>query len=162
LIGGFAEPAIKRAARIADGYLGAYNAQLGIYTRELEALGETGVVCAGQQATVAPDIEKAKVELKEYALAYVNGHIDRGLFRGPHYTDLDAAIEAGHYLLWDGPTAVTAISAVLDELPIVEDVHFMVTAGPGETFEHARERVEYIAQEVAPPLRSHRSAGAHA
>jgi hypothetical protein len=74
-------------------------------------------------------VEKAKVELREYALRFVNDHIDRGLFPGPHYDDLDAAIDAGHYLLWDGPTAVTAISQVAEEFPLIEDVHFMVTAG---------------------------------
>jgi hypothetical protein len=55
-------------------------------------------------------------------------------------------------VLWDGPTAVAAISAVVEEFPLIEDVHFLVTAGPGETSEHARERVEYIAGEVAPAL----------
>jgi len=153
LIGAVAEPAIKRAARLGDGYLGAYNAHLRTYFDELEALGKTGTVCAGQQATITPDVEKGKIELREYGLRYVNDHIDRGLFPGPHYDDLDAAIEAGHYLLWDGPTAVAAISRVVEEFPLIEDVHFMVTAGPGETFEHARERVEYIASEVAPALR---------
>jgi alkanesulfonate monooxygenase SsuD/methylene tetrahydromethanopterin reductase-like flavin-dependent oxidoreductase (luciferase family) len=153
LICAVAEPAIKRAARLGDGYLGAYNAHLRIYSDELEALGKTGTVCAGQQATIAPDVEKAKVELAEYALRYVNDHIDRGLFPGPHYDDLDTAIDAGHYLLWDGPTAVAEISKVVEEFPLIEDVHFMVTAGPGETFERARERVEYIASEVAPVLR---------
>jgi alkanesulfonate monooxygenase SsuD/methylene tetrahydromethanopterin reductase-like flavin-dependent oxidoreductase (luciferase family) len=153
LIGAVAEPAIKRAARLGDGYLGAYNAHLRMYVDELKALGKTGTVCAGQQATIAPDVEKAKVELREYALRYVNDHIDRGLFPGPHYDDLGAAIDAGHYLLLDGPTAVAAIAAVVEEFPLIEDVHFMVTAGPGETFEHARERVEYIASQVAPALR---------
>jgi alkanesulfonate monooxygenase SsuD/methylene tetrahydromethanopterin reductase-like flavin-dependent oxidoreductase (luciferase family) len=153
LIGAMAEPAIKRAARLGDGYLGAYNAHLRTYVDELEALGKTGTVCAGQQATIAPDVGRAKMQLREYALRFVNDHIDRGLLPGPHYDDLDAAIDAGHYLLWDGPTAVTAISQVAGEFPLIEDVHFMVTAGPGETFEHARERIEYIASEVAPALR---------
>jgi alkanesulfonate monooxygenase SsuD/methylene tetrahydromethanopterin reductase-like flavin-dependent oxidoreductase (luciferase family) len=151
-IGGMAEAAIRRAARLGDGYLGAYNAHLRVYFDEVEALAKTGTVCAGQQATIAPDIEKAKVELREYALRYVNDHIDRGLFPGPHYTDLDAAIEAGHYLLWDAPTAVAEISKLVHEFPLIEDVHFMVTAGRGETFEHARERIEYIASEVLPAL----------
>jgi alkanesulfonate monooxygenase SsuD/methylene tetrahydromethanopterin reductase-like flavin-dependent oxidoreductase (luciferase family) len=151
-IGGMAEPAIRRAARLGDGYLGAYNAHLRAYFDEVEALAKTGTVCAGQQATIAPDIEKAKVELREYALRYVNDHIDRGLFPGPHYTDLDAAIEAGHYLLWDAPTAVAEISKLVQEFPLIEDVHFMVTAGRGETFEHACERIEYIASEVLPAL----------
>ena len=151
-IGGMAEAAIRRAARLGDGYLGAYNAHLRVYFDEVEALAKTGTVCAGQQATIAPDIEKAKVELREYALRYVNDHIDRGLFPGPHYTDLDAAIEAGHYLLWDAPTAVAEISKLVQEFPLIEDVHFMVTAGRGETFEHARERIEYIASEVLPAL----------
>jgi alkanesulfonate monooxygenase SsuD/methylene tetrahydromethanopterin reductase-like flavin-dependent oxidoreductase (luciferase family) len=157
LIGALAEPAIKRAARLGDGYLGSYNPHIATYVQELAALGKSGTVCAGQQATIVPDIDRGKRELKEYALAYVNAHIDRGLFPGPYYTDLDAAIEHGHYVMWDAPTAVGAITQLLDEFPLIEDVHFMVTAGPGETFAHARERVEYIASEVAPPLRAHRS-----
>jgi alkanesulfonate monooxygenase SsuD/methylene tetrahydromethanopterin reductase-like flavin-dependent oxidoreductase (luciferase family) len=162
LIGGLAEVAIKRAARLGDGFLGSYNPHITTYVEELAALGKSGTVCAGQQATIVPDLERGKRELKQYALGYVNAHVDRGLFPGPHYTDLDAAIEHGHYLMWDGPTAVSAITALLDEFPIVEDVHFMVTAGPGEPFAHARERVEYIASEVAPALRAHRSASPRA
>jgi hypothetical protein len=47
---------------------------------------------------------------------------------------------------------VAEISKVVEEFPLIEDVHFMVTAGPGETFANARDRIEYIASEVLPAL----------
>lgn len=109
LIGATVEQAIKRAARLGDGFLSAQNHDIQTYVDALAEYGREGRVFAGQQAVVAEDPEKAIAEQGQYALRYCNdligrGYVDPNLGGRTRFESLGEAVDAGVYTVWDGPT----------------------------------------------------------
>jgi alkanesulfonate monooxygenase SsuD/methylene tetrahydromethanopterin reductase-like flavin-dependent oxidoreductase (luciferase family) len=156
LIGGMSEPACRRAARIGDGFLGAFNPHLGLYVDGLRAEGRDpseGTIAALQWIVVAEDPERAWAEVGPRALYQINMYIDWGGFgEVPHFPTPDALLEAGIYQAWDGDAAARALSELVVQFPMIEDIHYF-GALPGESLERSSERVEYFARTVIPAVR---------
>jgi alkanesulfonate monooxygenase SsuD/methylene tetrahydromethanopterin reductase-like flavin-dependent oxidoreductase (luciferase family) len=166
LMGGMSEPAIDRAARIADGFLSTGGIGEDLYTAALErhaGSGRTGAVIAGHWAIISPD-PKAEAELVgPHVLYQANEYIRWGAFGPPETTplfkDADEAIANGLYELWDADTAVENLSSLLDRNPLISDIHFWAQF-PGEPIAQGQRRIDYIAAEVLPRLRKHLNGGA--
>jgi alkanesulfonate monooxygenase SsuD/methylene tetrahydromethanopterin reductase-like flavin-dependent oxidoreductase (luciferase family) len=160
LIGAMAEPGIDRAARIADGFLATQNAHIPMY---LEALARHGKdpaaasVHAGQWAIVDEDPEATWARIGDHALYQINEYIDWGAFGPPddipRFPDRDALVAGGAFQLWDGPTAVREIVALLREFPQIRDIQFWAQL-PGEPVESGSRRMEFFMKEVAPKVRA--------
>ena len=50
--------------------------------------------------------------------------------------------------------AVTNLTKLLDDYPLIEDVHFWAQF-PGESVESGQRRLDYIAAKVLPRVRAH-------
>lgn len=158
LIGASVDVAIKRAARIGDGFVSAQNHDIATYVDALAEYGRQGAVFAGQQAVIAEDPDRAITEQGQYALRYCNdliarGYVDPNIVGRDRFESLREAVDAGVYTLWDGPTAVSTITELIRTYPQIEDVSFMVQSGPGEPLESTSSRVQYIADYVVPQIR---------
>ena len=159
LLGGMAEPAIARAARIGDGFLCTGGIGLDIYADALTAQGKSlddGNVVMGCWAIIAEDPEKEAAKLGEHVLYHSNEYIKWGAFGPPEETPLfdtpAAAIENGLYELWDANLAVSKLQALKNAYPMISDIHFWAQF-PGEPLASGSERMTYIAQEVLPKLK---------
>jgi len=156
LMGGMTEPAIDRAARIADGFLSTGGIGQDLYVEALARHGRTGSIFAGHWAIIAEDPEREAARIGEHILYQTNQYISWGAFGPPDQTPLfetaESAIENGLYELWDAEMAVKNLSAMLDAYPQMEDVHFWGHF-PGEPIDSGHRRLEYIADKVLPRLR---------
>ena len=159
LLGGMAEPAIARAARIGDGFLCTGEIGLDIYAEALVAQGkrpDDGNAILGCWAIIAEDPEKEAQRIGEHALYQTNEYIKWGAFGPPEETPLfetpAAAIENGLYQLWDADLAVSKLKTLMGTYPMISDVHFWAQL-PGEPLASGTARMEYIAREVLPRLR---------
>ncbi|XOV84545.1 MAG: LLM class flavin-dependent oxidoreductase [bacterium] len=159
LLGGMVEPAIDRAARIADGFLCTGGIGLDHYAQALERHGRQstqGNVMLGCWAIIAEDPEAEAARLGEHVLYQTNEYIKWGAFGPPDETplfeDASSAIENGLYELWDADTAVKSIRALLQDYPMIRDIHFWAQF-PGESVESGTRRMSYIAEKVLPRLR---------
>ena len=159
LLGGMAEPAIARAARIGDGFLCTGGIGLDIYADSLMAEGkkfDDGNVVMGCWAIIAEDPEREAAKIGEHVLYHINEYIKWGAFGPPDETPLfdtpAAAIENGLYELWDADLAVSKLRELSDAYPMISDIHFWAQF-PGESLASGSERMTYIAQEVLPKLR---------
>ncbi|MFC5947297.1 LLM class flavin-dependent oxidoreductase [Pseudonocardia lutea] len=159
LVGAMAEPAIARAARIADGFLSTQNAHQQAYLDAVAALGrpvEEARIYAGQWAIIAEDPERTWARIGEHALYQLNEYISWGAFgppdATPRFTDPQQILDAGAYQLWDADIAVTELTALLRERPQIRDVHFWAQL-PGEPVDSGTERIEYLATKVMPRVR---------
>ncbi|WP_345378488.1 LLM class flavin-dependent oxidoreductase [Pseudonocardia yuanmonensis] len=159
LVGAMAEPAIARAARIADGFLSTQNAHQQTYLDAVAALGrpvEEARIYAGQWAIIAEDPERTWARIGEHALYQLNEYISWGAFGPPdsvpRFTDPQQIVDAGAYQLWDADIAVTELTALLRERPQIRDVHFWAQL-PGEPVDSGTERIEYLATKVMPRVR---------
>ena len=159
LLGGMAEPAIARAARIGDGFLCTGGIGLDIYADSLMAEGkkfDDGNVVMGCWAIIAEDPEREAAKIGEHVLYHINEYIKWGAFGPPDETPLfdtpAAAIENGLYELWDADLAVSKLRELSDAYPMISDIHFWAQF-PGESLASGSERMSYIAQEVLPKLR---------
>ena len=86
LLGGMAEPAIARAARIGDGFLCTGGLGLDIYAEALAAQGkapEEGNVVLGCWGIISPDPEKELAQVGEHVLYQTNEYIKWGAFGPP-------------------------------------------------------------------------------
>lgn len=161
LIGGLAEPAIDRVARIADGYLCTVNNDLALlYFQALERHGKDpadGKVYALQWAIVDEDPERAWAAIGEHAIYQWNEYISWGVFgppdQAPRYEHPQELVDAGFFHLWDAATAIEKLSALLRERPQFKDLHFWAQL-PGEAVESGSRRVEYLATKVLPEIRA--------
>ena len=158
LVGGMAPPAIDRAARIGDGFLSTGGIGHDDYVSSLESNGKTdGAIYAGNWAIIAEDPEAEAARIGDYVLYQTNEYIKWGAFGPPEETPLfetaEAAIENGLYELWDADQAVENLSAMISAYPQIRDIHFW-SRFPGEPIESGQRRVDYIASEVLPRLRS--------
>lgn len=159
LLGGMAEPAIERAARIGDGFLCTGGIGLDLYAQALVNQGKTpeqGKAVLGCWAIIAEDPEAEAARLGEHILYQTNEYISWGAFGPPEETplfeDAASAIENGLYELWDAETAVANIKQLKAGFPMLSDVHFWAQF-PGEGLESGASRMRYIAEKVLPRLR---------
>lgn len=160
LIGGMAEPAIERAARLGDGFLSTQNAHIPIYLDAVERVGRdpaTVSVHAGQWVIIDEDPEATWARIGDHALYQLNEYIGWGAFgppdQVPSFPDRDAIVAGGAFQLWDGPTAVAELTALVRAHPQIEDVYFWAQL-PGESVQSGSRRMEYFAREVAPKVRA--------
>ena len=160
LMGGMAEPAIARAARIGDGFLSTGGIGHGEYIAALEALGRPrsdGAIFAGHWGVISADPEREAARMGEYALYQTNQYIRWGAFGPPEETpEFPTAADAlrdGLYQMHDADSAVTALTSLLTEYPEIKDVHFWAQF-PGEPVEQGSERIEHIARNVIPRVRA--------
>jgi alkanesulfonate monooxygenase SsuD/methylene tetrahydromethanopterin reductase-like flavin-dependent oxidoreductase (luciferase family) len=159
-MGGMAEPAIARAARIGDGFLSTGGIGHDLYVKALADLGKprsAGAICAGHWAIVAPDPEREAAKLAGPVLYQSNTYIDWGAFgppeQVPRFADVKTAIRDGLYELWDAEQAVAGLTALLRAYPEIIDVHFWAQF-PGEPVESGSARIEYLARSVLPRVRA--------
>ena len=159
LLGGMVEPAIERAAHIADGFLCTGGIGLDIYSEALARLGkapEEGKPMLGCWAIIAEDPEAEAARIGEHVLYQTNEYIKWGAFGPPDETplfeDAPSAIKNGLYELWDADLAVQNIASLLNEYPMIRDIHFWAQF-PGESVESGTERIRFIADNVLPRLR---------
>lgn len=159
LVGAMADPAIARAARIADGFLSTQNAHHEAYLRSVSELGgsaETANIFAGQWVIVDDDPERAWAKAGPYAVKQLNNYISWGAFGPPEqipaFPDPQAVLDAGAYQVWDPETAVRELTELVRTTPQVRDVHFFPQL-PGEPVESGSERIECFAKRVAPRVR---------
>ncbi|MEP5764192.1 MAG: LLM class flavin-dependent oxidoreductase [Halieaceae bacterium] len=159
LLGGMVEPAIERAARVADGFLCTGGIGLDMYSEALHKQGKQqadGKAVLGCWAIIAEDPEAEAARVGEHVLYQANEYIKWGAFGPPDQTPLFAdaqqAIENGLYELWDADTAVAQLSQLLESYPMISDIHFWAQF-PGESVESGSARMRYIAEQVLPRLR---------
>jgi alkanesulfonate monooxygenase SsuD/methylene tetrahydromethanopterin reductase-like flavin-dependent oxidoreductase (luciferase family) len=158
-IGGMAEPAIERVARIGDGLLSTGGIGHDLYIEALRRQGRDpaeGRIIAGHWAIIAEDPQAEAERLAPYILHQTNQYIRWGAFgppeSTPEFTDAPTAIQNGLYELWTADEAVRHLSGMLEQYPQIEDVHFWAQF-PGEPVESGTRRMEYIAERVLPRLR---------
>ncbi|MEX2236128.1 MAG: LLM class flavin-dependent oxidoreductase [Dehalococcoidia bacterium] len=160
LIGGMAEPAIHRAARLGDGFLSTQNAHHGMYINGLEQAGKdpaAGSIYAGQWIVVDKDPERTWDRIGQHAVYQLNEYISWGAFgppeQVPRFTDAEQIKAAGAYQLWDADAAVRELVALVRGTPQIKDIHFFAQL-PGEPVESGSHRVEYFARHVIPRVRA--------
>ncbi len=160
LVGAMAEPAIERAARIADGYLSTQNAHHEMYLDALDRVGrsrEDGRIYAGQWAVIADDPEREWARIGEHALYQINGYIEMGAFGPPDAVPTFATpqdlLDAGSFTLWDADIAVSELTAMLVARPQIKDVHFWAQL-PGESVDSGSARIELLTSKVIPQVRA--------
>ncbi len=163
LMGGMAEPAIERAARIGDGFLSTGGIGHDVYVDALAKVGkprEEGAIFAGHWGIIADDPEREAANVGEYALYQTNQYVSWGAFGPPDevplFPDAESALRDGLYELHDGPGAVAALTDMLTAYPEIKDVHFWAQF-PGESIESGSKRMAYIAENVLPAVRSNLS-----
>ena len=99
----------------------------------------------------------------QYAVRYCNIHVGGGLHGDvPAFTDPQQVLDENLYTLWDCPTAVREITALLQAHPSIEDISFMVSSGPGEPLANTHERLQFLAGKVLPAVRARIGAAAPA
>ena len=160
LIGGLSEPAIERAARIGDGFLSTLSIGHDIYVAGLEKAGKApsdGTICAGQWVIVDEDPEATWDRIGDHAVYQLNQYIEWGAFGPPddvpRFPDKEAIAANGPYQLWTGERAVDELVKLIEENPLIEDVHFWAQL-PGEPVESGSRRIEYMAAKVLPEVRA--------
>jgi alkanesulfonate monooxygenase SsuD/methylene tetrahydromethanopterin reductase-like flavin-dependent oxidoreductase (luciferase family) len=159
LLGGLSEPAVDRAARIADGFLSTGGIGEDLYGAALERqAGRKGTIVAGHWAIISPDPEAEAQRVGPHVLYQANEYIRWGAFGPPETTPLFAtardAIDNGLYELWDADTAVAKLTDLIDATPLISDIHFWAQF-PGEPIAQGQRRIDYIAGQVLPRLRQH-------
>ncbi len=160
LMGGMAEPAIQRAARLGDGFLSTGGIGHDIYIDALVAAGRDrseGAIYAGHWGIISADPEAEAAKVAPFALYQTNEYVSWGAFGPPDevplFPDGATALEQGLYEVWDGAQAVTELTALLTAYPEVKDVHFWAQL-PGEPIDQGSARIEYLAGEVLPKVRA--------
>lgn len=159
LLGGMAPPAVDRVARIADGFLSTGGLGLDVYCEALGRHGKSlseGNVVLGCWAIIAEDPEAEAHKVGDHILYQANEYIRWGAFGPPDSTPTfetaEAAIENGLYELWDADMAVTQLSKLVKDYPMISDIHFWAQF-PGESVESGNSRLRYIAENVLPRLK---------
>lgn len=158
-LGGMSEPAIDRAARIADGFLSTGGIGQDLYLAGLAKAGKSpdeGNIIAGHWAIISEDPAAEATRVGPHLLHQANEYIRWGAFGPPDTTPLfpnpKAAIENGLYEMWDVETAVEKLSTLIEAYPQISDIHFWAQF-PGETVEQGQKRLDLIAAKVLPRLR---------
>ena len=154
LMGGMADPAIERAARLGDGFLSTGSIGHDVYAK---AAGDSGAIFAGNWGIIAPDPEAEAAHIGDFALYQSNQYIQWGAFgppdQVPEFPDAATALDQGLYEMWDADQAVAALTDMLTAYPQIEDVHFWAQL-PGEPVESGSRRIQYMADAVLPRVRA--------
>lgn len=160
-MGGLSEPAIDRAARIADGFLSTGGIGHDLYLAALDRHGKgpgEGRIIAGHWAIIAEDPEAEAARVGPHLLYQANEYIRWGAFGPPESTplfpDAESAIANGLYELWTADEAVANLTRLLDDFPQIEDLHFWAQF-PGESVGSGQRRLDYVSSKVLPRLREH-------
>ncbi|ROO87396.1 alkanesulfonate monooxygenase SsuD/methylene tetrahydromethanopterin reductase-like flavin-dependent oxidoreductase (luciferase family) [Actinocorallia herbida] len=155
LIGGIAEPAIRRAAALGDGFLSMADSTIPAYLDAARSLGRAPQVFAAQWAIVADDPEREWARVGDHALYQMNTYIDWGnegpASPTPRIEDRHALLAGGAYEAWDPSTAATRILDLIRTYPDIQDIHFWAQL-PGETPDSAAARIEVLARKVVPAV----------
>lgn len=159
-IGGFADPAIQRAARLADGFMAIANPwESSTFQTYFDACAEIGKPEQQQRlnatywAIIAEDPEKAFAEAGEHWMHLLNQYILRGAYSDRDlpltepFTDPKEALDQGLLMLADGPTAIDVFNN--DIAQGVIDFS-MVAMMPGEPADQVAERLQYLNDKVVP------------
>jgi alkanesulfonate monooxygenase SsuD/methylene tetrahydromethanopterin reductase-like flavin-dependent oxidoreductase (luciferase family) len=159
LLGGMAEPAIERAARIADGFLSTGGIGHDVYVESLKKQGRAagdGVIVAGHWAIISEDPEREAAIVGPHALYQMNQYIEWGAFgppaSTPRFADEKAALTQALYRLENGDEAVRSLVELLRKYPQIKDLHFWAQL-PGEAVASGQRRIEYVARKVLPRVR---------
>jgi alkanesulfonate monooxygenase SsuD/methylene tetrahydromethanopterin reductase-like flavin-dependent oxidoreductase (luciferase family) len=156
-MGGMAEPAIARAARLGDGFLSTGGIGHDVYVKALEANGRSGAICAGHWGIIAADPQAEAAKVGPHVLYQINQYVSWGAFGPPDqvplFPDAPSAIRDGLYELLDGDAAVASLTKMLNDYPQIVDVHFWAQF-PGESVDSGSARIEYIARHVLPRVRA--------
>jgi len=159
-MGGMAEPAINRAARLGDGFLSTGGIGHDLYAKALQDQGKdpaAGRICAGNWAIIAQDPEAEAAKVGPHVLYQTNEYVSWGAFgppdEVPQFPDSESAIRDGLYELWDADQAVAELTKMLTDYPQIVDVHFWAQF-PGESIDSGNKRLEYIASHVLPKVRA--------
>ena len=134
-MGGMAEPAIARAARLGDGFLSTGGIGHDVYVKALEDLGRPrseGAICAGNWAIIAGDPEAEAAKVGEHVLYQTNQYVSWGAFgppdRVPVFPVAESAIRDGLYERWDAGRAVTGLVDMLARMKENDEI-FLYAAG---------------------------------
>lgn len=162
LMGGMSEPAIRRAARLGDGFLSTGGIGHDIYHSEIEKLADgeasnrQAQIFAGHWAIIAEDPEAELASVGQHVLYQINEYVKWGAFGSPDevplFPDPEAAVRDGLYELWTAEVAVRELTALLQNNPSIQDLHFWAQF-PGESLESGTARMNYIAENVLPQVR---------
>lgn len=160
LVGGMADAAIQRVARIGDGFLSTQNAHHGVYLdavrRQCGDVDEASIF-AGQWTIISEDPDREWANIGDHAMYQLNEYVTWGAFgppdQVPTFPDRDAIVVAGAYQLWDVETAVSELSELLRATPQIRDVHFWAQL-PGEPLDSGSTRLELLATKVLPRVRA--------
>jgi alkanesulfonate monooxygenase SsuD/methylene tetrahydromethanopterin reductase-like flavin-dependent oxidoreductase (luciferase family) len=154
-IGGNSEPAIKRAARLGDGYFAVTDSDVQTYKAALEEEGRSlseAPINRTYWTIIAEDPERALDSIGEHMLYQVNKYIEWGFLGDvPTYADARDVVADGVYEVWSGPEAVE--NFVRHHQDGVSEFQ-LFAVWPGEPFDSAAERLEYIADRVIPEVRA--------
>jgi len=157
-IGGLADPAVERAARIGDGFIPSSTIGVDHYLKSFAALGKDpadAVVMHGSWSIIAPDPEEEARRVGPHAMYQTNIYRSWGVWgadqTAPFATPAEA-LEGGLYEVWDADMAVRRLQALIDQYPQIKDIHFWAQL-PGEPVEAGNRRLEYMAKEVFPRLK---------
>jgi alkanesulfonate monooxygenase SsuD/methylene tetrahydromethanopterin reductase-like flavin-dependent oxidoreductase (luciferase family) len=153
-VGGFTPPAINRAARLGDGFLCGLPASIDMYLDALDEIGkprEDGRIAMMQWWIIAEDPERTWSEIGKHALYQVNKYVATGGFGEDMvpFENADELIARGHYILYDGTTAVRELSALVERVPQIVNMQLYGLL-PGEPVSSGMERMEYVAKTVVP------------
>ena len=160
LLGGIEEPAVDRAARVADGFLSSGNIGHEVYSASLEKAGKSpheGRIYAGCWGIVTEDPDAEFAALGPHLQYQMNEYIRMGAdaFDGadaPLFETPRDAVDNGFYEFWTPDEAVTKILALLETYPQIVDLHFWAQF-PGESIESGSRRIEHLGTKVLPEVR---------
>ncbi len=159
LMGGLAQPAIERAARLADGFLSTQDATIDTFAAARDAAGrrDPQPVFAAQWAIVADDPDREWARVGDHALYQMNTYIEWGAFGPPEliprFEGRDELRASGLYHAWDPDQAAGHLAELCRRHPEIEDIHFWAQL-PGEDVESGSARVDTLACKVLPRLRA--------
>ena len=158
-IGGFADKAMERVVKYADGYFG--NAEFwDLYAEKLKQHGkdsaQAGIRIPGLFLTVAEDPEKAMDELAPYYHhvytcygAWMNEDNALGMDRAMDPMDLDTFKRSGILQILTPEQAVTHFKALKERMPVE---HYMMMRPPGLPAARFIEYAQLFADRVIPAV----------
>jgi alkanesulfonate monooxygenase SsuD/methylene tetrahydromethanopterin reductase-like flavin-dependent oxidoreductase (luciferase family) len=151
-MGAFADAAVERAARLADGFFAFDLATAGRYIAACERIGrprEDQMLNCTYWCIIGEDPERAFAQAAEQWMHFLNEYIVReaSLPATKPYDDPKKALSDGLVLLADASEAIKEFNRVISEDAI--DIT-LVTVMPGEKVDVVSERLQYISDEVIP------------
>lgn len=159
LLGAISEPAIERAARLADGFLSSGYVGHEYYLHAVENAGKNKLnanIYAGCWGIVTENPEEELSRIGEHLRYQMNQYILMGAFGGPSATPLfetpQSAAENGFYEFWTPDEAIEKLVALIKEWPQITDIHFWAQF-PGEPLKSGTRRIETLAKKVLPAVR---------